>query len=595
MKYLRFLGRYTKGQSYKVLVLLCTTSLYVAVTLTYPLLLQFTIDHVIDHQPITNPMWVSLTNALGGLSHLKSNIWILAVLLIGMHVIYGITRYLTRIRSVESMSEVVGERLRNDLYDHLQTLPYAYHVKAKTGDLIQRCTSDVDLIIRFLSNQTASIAYALVMIFISMAILFNIYAPLAWITMVSFPIIFTFSFVFFKRMQSAFKESDEAEGALSNTFQESMDAVRVVKAFNREAFELEKFTEKNKTYRSKTQGVIFQMALYWSISDAICFLQILAVLISSIFLVRQNAISMGQALVFVSYVGMVLWPVRNLGRVLSDMGKVSVSIDRIQDILNVEKEDLLTGDTIDFKGNIRFDHVSFQYDDGDYPVLNDVTFTIESGETIAIMGPTGSGKSSLMHLLTRLYDATEGQIFVDTHDITTVSRKSIREQVGIVLQEPYLFSKTIYENIKLGVPHATQESVEKAARIAAIHDVIVGFDQGYDTAVGEKGVTLSGGQKQRVAIARTVIQNQPLVIFDDSLSALDTKTDAAIRDALGALDQGQTTLIITHRVNSAQAADRILVLDQGRIVQSGTHESLMASPGLYQTIASIQSQGGDIE
>ncbi|WP_159648694.1 ABC transporter ATP-binding protein [Erysipelothrix aquatica] len=594
MNQIKFIKNYTQGYKRNLIYMVIATFVYVAVVLVNPLLLQFTIDNVINMDPITSSVWIRFSEFFGGIATIHNNLWIIAGVLVGLNVISSIMLY-WRGHSNGIFAEVFTERLRNHLYDHLQKLPYAYHVRAKTGDLIQRCTSDVDTINRFLANQIREFVYAIFMVVISLTVMAQISIKMTLISMIVFPFIFFFGFLFFKKMQEVFKESDEAEAALSDVFKESLDAVRVVKAFNRERFELDKFTEKNIEYRDKTKHLIWLLGVYWGTSDLLCFLQILAVLVASIFEVRSGALTIGQAIVFVTYISTVLWPIRNVGRILSDMGKVTVSIDRLNEILEIDIEQLDEGETPQIDGGIIFDNVSFMYDDGNEWVLRNVSFDIKAGETVAIMGPTGSGKSSLVHLLTRIYDATEGMIRFDNHDITSLSPRYVRENVGIVLQEPYLFSKSIYDNIRVATPYASEHDVYEAARVASIHDVIAGFDQGYNTAVGEKGVTLSGGQKQRVAIARTVINKQPIVIFDDSLSALDTETDSNIRNELKRAKSTATTLIITHRVNSAQTADKIIVINNGRVEQIGTHNDLIAQEGLYHTIATIQSNqfGGD--
>lgn len=594
MKNLEFIFRFTKGKRHRLFVMFSATFVYVLIILINPLILQFTIDNIIGSEAISNPWSRFLASRLGGLDFIRQNLWVLAIVIVFMNMISGLALFF-RGEASGQFAETYAQNLRNTVYDHLQKLPYAYHVKAKTGDLIQRCTSDIDQVTRFLNNQLRELSYAVIMLVIALSILFSINVQATWVTMIAFPFIFLFALIFFKKMQATFQKSDEAEAALSNVFQESLDAVRVVKAFNREHYELEKFEEKNHEYRDVTTHLIWLLGVYWSISDVVCFLQILTVLIYSTFAVRGGAMTLGDAVIFISYVSMVLWPVRNVGRILSDLGKVSVSISRLNEILVEVPEDLEQGDTPDIKGNIQFENVSFQYDDGDKPVLKGASFTIKAGETVAIMGPTGSGKSSLVHLLTRLYDPSSGAILIDGEDITKISRRHIREHVGIVLQEPYLFSKSILENIRVAVPDTAKEEVYEAALMASIHNDINSFDKGYQTMVGEKGVTLSGGQKQRVAIARMIINKQPIVIFDDSLSALDTQTDAAIRQALMNREKKATTLIITHRVNSAQSADKILVLQDGRIVQEGSHAQLMNEEGLYKRIALIQNNrlGGD--
>jgi ATP-binding cassette subfamily B protein len=391
-------------------------------------------------------------------------------------------------------------------------------------------------------------------------------------------------------MQDFFKKSDEAEGYLSNTIQENLAGVRVVKAFNREVYEAEKFDEKNKTYKNLTYKLIELLGFYWGFSDFICLTQILVVVLFGISFAQQGFLTVGQFFIFISYEGMILWPIRNVGRILSDMGKMLVSIGRLQEILNSPVEPLEEGITPEIQGDIVFDHVYFKYEDGEQEVLKDVSFTVKQGQTIALLGPTGSGKSSLVHLLTRLYDYQKGSITLNGTELKEIQRHHLRKNIGIVLQEPFLFSKTILENIRLANPNANERQVIDAAKAASVHRVINEFDLGYKTLVGEKGVTLSGGQKQRIAIARTIINKSPILIFDDSLSAVDTETDASIRRALKELSGGLTTFIITHRVATAQAADQIVVLQEGGVAQIGTHSELVKQEGLYARIVEIQGR-----
>ncbi|HAM63207.1 MAG: multidrug ABC transporter [Firmicutes bacterium GWF2_51_9] len=597
MKQAKFVWRFLYGNRLKTLGIILVVLLYVSMTLISPLLFSFLIDNVINLNPITNPFMIAISEALGGVLAIRGNLGIGAALLVLIQLLIGMFIYL-RGRWNGQVSEFFAEKVRNAMYEHLQRLPYSYHVKAKTGDLIQRCTSDVDTCRRFLAGQISELVYAIAIATIAMTILFNIYAPLAWIAVVSLPIIFLFAYIFFRKMQSAFQKSDEAEGAMSADLQENLAGTRVVKAFNREEYELKKFDKKNGEFRDLTFRLIQLLGFYWGFSDFVCLLQILAVVIFGIFFARSGEITVGNFFVFISYEGMILWPIRNVGRILSDMGKMSVSISRLNEILDTPIEDMVSGTTPDVKGDIVFDHVYFKYDDGDKDVLKDVSFSVKQGQTLAILGPTGSGKSSLMHLLTRLYDYNAGSITLNNHELKEIQRHHLRKNVGIVLQEPFLFSKTIFENIRMANPKAKEPEVLRAAQIASVHDVIKEFELGYKTLVGEKGVTLSGGQKQRIAIARTIINNCPILIFDDSLSAVDTQTDASIRSALREVSRGVTTFLITHRIASAQNADKIVVLQDGEVTQIGTHETLSKEEGLYQRIVEIQNamiEGGDDE
>ncbi|MEA5017275.1 MAG: ABC transporter ATP-binding protein [Erysipelotrichaceae bacterium] len=578
-----------KGYRLMFVSMIFVTLGYVAFNLLNPLVFSFVIDQVISLKPIDNPIIANIVDSIGGVVYIQNNLWIAALLIMFIFVFIGIFIFL-RGKLNATISEGVVERLRNWLYSHLTLLPYSYHVNAKTGDLIQRCTSDVNQLRRMLGGQLSELVYALGSAIIAIFILFSIYPKMAWLSMISMPLIMIMAYVFFGKIQAVFQKSDEAEGAMSETFQNTLTGTRVVKAFNRERFELDKFEKKNRIFHDYTLKVIKILGAYWSLSDTICLLQILLIVIVGIFEARNGYISIGDFFVFVSYESMILWPIRNVGRVLSDMGKVSIALDRILEILNEPIEDIENGITPDIAGNISFEHVTFRYEDGKDDVLKDVSFTIKAGQTVAIMGPTGSGKSSLVHLLTRLYDYQNGSIKIDDHELKDIQRRHLRKQVGIVLQEPFLFSRSIFDNIKMANPSAKAEEIHRAAKMASVHEVIRDFDQGYDTMVGEKGVTLSGGQKQRIAIARTIINNAPILIFDDSLSAVDTETDAYIREAIHELSKDVTTILITHRVSSVQNADMIIVLDEGKIVQQGTHNELLAQEGLYKRIYEIQSQ-----
>ncbi len=589
MTLLKLFLTYLKGLRLRMLSLFGIVISYVSLTLISPLLFAFLIDNVINLEPITSNWLIWYSNLFGGVDRIRTHLWLAALMIIAVNLIIFVLMYFRgRLNGV--ISERYVEKLRNDLFKHLQYFPYHAHVNAKSGDLIQRCTSDVDTIRRFLAGQVAELIYATSMAIIAMIILLQINLRLALISMISLPFLVIFAYVFFMRMQKVFTSSDEAEGELSTVLQESLSGVRVVKAFNREVFELKKFDEKNSKYKNLTYKLIELLGIYWASSDLVVLTQIFVVVIFGIYAAQAGEITVGQFFVFLSYESMILWPIRNIGRILSDLGKMIVSLRRLKEIFDEPMEDIESGDIVDIKGDIVFEHVRFQYEDGNQPVLEDVSFTIKEGETLAILGPTGSGKSSLVHLLTRLYEYNSGSIKLNGHELNTVQKKHLRHSIGIVLQEPFLFSKTILENIRLAQPNADESAVKKAAEMAAVHRVIHEFDLGYKTLVGEKGVTLSGGQKQRIAIARTILNQTPILIFDDSLSAVDTHTDEKIRHALKERAVGVTTLIITHRVASAMQADKIIILENGKISQQGTHASLSEQDGLYRRIVTIQSQ-----
>ena len=430
----------------------------------------------------------------------------------------------------------------------------------------------------------------------ALVILLRIHVPMALISMVTLPLLAVSSFIYFRYVQRYFKDADEAEGQLSAALQESMTGVRIVRAFGQERAEYEKLTRLNAKTRDANIRLNKLLGYYWGLSDAVGFSQIGISLAAGIYFCAKGTMTLGLVTLFSTYTSMLTWPVRQLGRILADMGKASVSLKRLTEIMDAEPEkEPGKALTVDMTGDIRFDHVCFGYNAPD-DVLKDISFTVHPGETVAILGSTGSGKSSLVQLLQRLYTCTKGRITIGGVDINDIDHACLRRNIGIVLQEPFLYSRTIKENIRIVNPTASDEEVEHAARIAAIHDVIMGFEKGYDTLVGERGVTLSGGQLQRVAIARTLMQKAPILIFDDSMSAVDTETDAKIRDALYGMKRDGILFIISHRITTLCEADKILVLEGGKLVEMGTHQELIQKPGLYRRIAEIQDalpKGGD--
>jgi len=568
--------------------ILCV-ALATAFTLAGPLVISFTIDSVIGDKPMDLPIWLlNIIDSLGGKNFLVQNIWICSIVLIILTFGRGLFIYL-RGKWTAIASESIAKNLREELYDHLQHLSYEYHVKAETGDLIQRCTSDIETIRRFFAVQFIEVGSAIFMVAFVMSIMLSLDVKLTLVAMATVPVIFVAAMVFFVKMRDAFQKSDEAEGRLSNVLQENLTGVRVVRAFARQNYEIEKFDEKNTEFRDLTYKLIKLLAWYWGLSDFVCLAQIGAVVIFGAYWAGNGAISLGTLVVFTTYEGMLLWPIRQMGRVLADFGKMLVSLRRVTEIINepleiTDKNQLKP----EIKGDIEFKDVYFEYEK-DRPILKNISFKVKKGQTVAILGPTGSGKSTLVHLLGRLYDYQKGSIKIDGVELKEIDKKWIRKNVGIILQEPFLYSKNIKENIKIARKDATDSQVYEAAKIASIHDVILGFDKGYDTLVGERGITLSGGQKQRVAIARTIINDYPILVFDDSLSAVDTETDANIRKALKARRENTTTFIISHRISTLSEADLILVLDNGELVQSGTHEELVSQQGLYRRIWEIQN------
>lgn len=569
---------------------LIATIMMVIIGFLTPLLLSEIVDSILGSEPFTMPDFLmNPINALGGRDFLRQNLWIPALALILMNVVNGVFTFIKG-RSSAIASENIARKLRNDLYRHLQHLPFAYHVKAQAGELIQRCTSDVDTIRRFLAVQVMEVVNTVLMVVIAMSILLPRSVPITLYSLILVPPLFCFATWFFKMVHKSFEVADEADGVLNAVLQENLSGVRVVRAFGQQEREVEKFDRVNNDLRKKNLRLNELLAIYWGGGDAISMTQTLLTLVVCIIYACNGWITVGTLIVFTSTLGMLLFPIRQLGRTLSDAGKAMVSMKRVQAILHEKAEpDEPNALKPDLHGDIVFDHVSFAYPDDNVPVLRDVSFTIPAGKTAAVLGGTGSGKSTMMYLLQRLYAPTSGKITIGGVDIQQIDRKYLRAHVGLILQEPFLYSKSIRENVGITAPEQEAERIEHAADIASASGFIAKADKGWETVVGERGVTLSGGQKQRIAIARTLLKDNNILIFDDSLSAVDTETDAQIRAALRHEQKDVTTLIISHRVTTLSQADLILVLENGQITQQGTHAELCSQPGLYQRINSIQN------
>lgn len=487
-------------------------------------------------------------------------------------------------------SESFVKGMRDQLYDHIQKLPYSWHVKNQTGDIIQRCTSDVDVVRNFVTNQLMEVFRIIFLIVFYMVIMFSMNVKISLIAVSFFPIVILYSGYFFSKIAQHFQEADEAEGILSSVVQENLTGVRVVRAFGRESFERKRFDEKNERFAGLWIYLGKFLSLYWSIGDLITGIQILTVICMGVLFTVDGNLTVGEFIAFVSYNSSIAWPVRSLGRIISEMSKAGVSIDRIAYILDEKEEDDRPGVTKPaINKDIVFDKVNFKYEEG-AAVLKDVSFTVPAGKTFAILGNTGSGKSTLVHLLNRLYDLPDGcgKITIGGVDIRDIDRQYLRSQIGMVLQEPFLYSGSIKENVGITKESSAFDDIREACEIACVDSAIDSFTDGYETIVGERGVTLSGGQKQRVAIARMLVEHTPVMIFDDSLSAVDAQTDAMIREALKKRMAGTTVILIAHRITTLMQADCIMVLEDGAVAEMGSHEQLMEHHGIYRRIYDIQ-------
>ena len=587
-------GRYLRGCWPHFALTLVFACLSMALNAVTPQIIRVTVDSVLGTEEPQLParllswlQWETLRE-----EPLRA-LWIAACGVLAVAVLRGICSFWQRLELAKG-SESYVKAIRDDLYGHIQRLSFAWHKKNPTGDIIQRCTSDVDVIRSFVCNQMVEVVRTVVLIVLYVWIMFRMNVRLTLVALVFIPVVGVSSGVFYKKISSRFKVADEAEGALTTCAQENLTGVRVVRAFGRERFEEDKYNEKNEYFSNLWIRLGKLLSVYWASGTLLTCLQVMVIILCGVSEAVNGRMTLGAFLAFVSYNEGLSWPVRALGRELSEMSKAGVSVDRVGYILHAAEETDAPDAVPAVTGDIVFDRVTFGYEGQD--VLKDVSFTIHEGETFAVLGGTGSGKSTLVHLLDRLYDLPQdscGSITVGGVDIRRMRREELRRKIGLVLQEPFLFSQTIGENIRATRPDSEPEAMRHAASIACVDEAITAFPDGYDTVVGERGVTLSGGQKQRVAIARMLLQQAPIMIFDDSLSAVDAETDTKIRTALRAELQDATVILISHRITTLMQADRILVLDGGRVADIGTHQELISRPGIYKDIYDIQMRADD--
>ena len=524
---------------------------------------------------------------------LNQTLGLIALGFVGLAILEGTFSYASG-RLAAFTAEGITRRLRDYLFDHIQRLSFAYHSKTPTGDLIERVTSDVDSLRRFFSEQAIGVGRILLVFIINFTALLNLYQPLAWMSVVTIPVVLGVSLWFFKMVTKRYEKYQEQEAILSTTLQENLTGVRVVKAFARQDYEMGKFEKDNIEKFQRGKRLLQMHSLFWPLSDVVLGFQMLAGFVYGANLAINGTITVGTYVAYTGLITQLIWPIRNLGRIIVQASSGLVSYSRLMEIVKQDREALFEGRVqpqSPARGDLVFDNVSFMYTDGKSDVIKNISFHVRPGQAVALLGSTGSGKTTLVNLLPRFHEYTGGSILLDGAELKDYPREYLRKQIGIVEQEPFLFSRSIRENITYGVGRdVPQDEIERAAKAAAIHDVIVTFPDGYNTLVGEKGVTLSGGQKQRVTIARTLLKNPRILILDDSTSSVDIETEAEIREALNTLMQARTTFIIAHRIQSVMIADLILVLDKGEVVQSGTHETLLAQEGMYRRIYDIQTR-----
>ena len=490
-----------------------------------------------------------------------------------------------------ALAQYIAHRLRTRLYKHICNLPFSYHKNSDVGDLIQRSTSDIDQVANFVAQQVPNFIGIFVTVGIGAYQVGKISLTLMWVSLIIVPITAISSVVYFRYCNKKFDEIEKVESDMTTIIQENVNSARVVRAFSNEKYEFDKMDKANLKYTKKNEKFNTVMAAFWGVSDFTVFLQYAATVFTGIMLAKDGVLGGADIIAAMLLMNMLVWPMRGLGRIVASFGKANVAAKRIGEIFDMESEFNINGDKKpEITGDIEFKNVSFKFDDTNSSLLNDISFKIKAGSTVALVGKTGSGKSTICNILVRFLQYSSGHVYINGVELNDIDKKYLRKNVKYVLQDPFLFSRTVYENIAISDPTVSEDKVVLAAKEAAIHNEVIKFDKGYKTIVGEKGTTLSGGQKQRVAIARMLIDASPVIIFDDSLSALDTETDVLIRKALKEKDSKQTMIIITHRTTTAKEADLILVLDEGKIAQSGTHDELKDIPGLYKELWGIQGE-----
>jgi len=531
----------------------------------------------------------------------REHLWALALVFVAFILLQAFAGFVASY-SANMAAEHAAKNLRDRLYRHVQELPYETLLRSQTGDWLQRCTSDVDTTRRFLAFEFFEMCRTVFLVSIAYPVMIFLDPRMTLWGSIVLPLILFFSIGFHKVVEKVFLGVDEREGVLSGIVQENVTGVRVVRAFARQHYELGRFAEANGRFRDQVFKLLLWLALYWGGSSFLGILQLAIVLGKGLQFMVGGGLTLGTLVLFLTYEQQILWPLRQFGRILADAGKTKVALGRMAELLVLERESHLDmsvpspaeGLSYEVSGDpafsVEFRNVGFAYPDGT-KVLENISFAMKRGSTLAIVGPTGSGKSTLVHLLLRLYEPTSGSILLDGVDIRYLPKRELRTRIALVLQEGFLFGKTVRDNIRMGLDGLDETELVDAAMKASFHQVAEGFPKGYETMVGERGVTLSGGQKQRLALTRALVRKAPLLVLDDSLSAVDTETDARIREALGTKGEAGSAgmILIAHRLATLASADMILVIENGRITAEGTHRELSERPGLYRRLAELQS------
>ena len=588
----KLIWQFLKGSKALFILCMCCAALSALAEMVIPQIIRVTVDNVVGGAPVKDlarPVQ-TLLSAAGGTEVIRQKLWLAGLGVILVALVSAVARYGFRVTNARA-SETLVKTMRDTLFSHIERLPFQWHMSHHTGDIIQRCTSDIETTRRFISEQMTDLIRITILLAMSISFMVSMNVSMTLVAVIPLPVIIWYSLFFHRKFRGGFQKCDESEGRLSAMAQENLTGVRVVRAFGRERYERDRFEKHNESYTGLWVSLGKLMSFFWSSADILSGIQIMLVVVFGVVFCLRGSMTSGEYIAFLSYNGMLVWPVRQLGRMISEMSKAGVGIDRIGYIMDAEEEKDAEGAlTPPLTGDICFDHVTFAYE-GSREMLHDVTFTIPAGTTLGILGGTGSGKSTLMYLLDRLYPLPpeNGRITIGGTDVAKIRLDHLRRGIGIVLQEPYLFSRTLRENLGITSEHLPEDELAAAVQAACLQETVDSFSKGYDTFVGERGVTLSGGQKQRAAIARMLTRPTPIMIFDDSLSAVDTETDARIRSELEKRFGSATIILISHRITTLSRADRVLVMDRGRVAQFGTPAELSAQPGLYRQIEEIQT------
>ena len=588
-KKLSLIKEFLKGSKRFFLISMIFATVSALVDMLIPQIIRFTVDSVIGDSTADLPAFLGgFIENIGGIGYLKANLWIIALSVIAFAAVKVISQYTSCVCNAKG-AETLSKTARDSLFEHISKLPCSWHAKNRTGDIIQRCTSDINTMNEFISEEMTDLFRVIVLLILSLVFMLNMHVPLTLIALGTFPVIIINSILFDRKIEKTFQKYDEGEGKLSAEVQENLTGVRVVRAFGQEAKELKKLRRQNSDITKTGIKIGNVFGSFFCISDILSGIQVMLVIISGAIFCIKGSMSPGEYIAFVSYNMLLSWPLNELGRMITGLGEANVSIERICYIMESQTEpESEKAEKPDLNRDIEFKNVSFSYN-GKAQVLNGLNFKMKAGTTLGILGGTGSGKSTMMLLLDKIYVPDSGKITIGNVDINDIDTDYLRKNIGFVQQDPYLFSRTVAENISIACENASTETVKKAADAACLSQAVESFAKGYDTPVGERGVTLSGGQKQRVAIARILTRSTPIMIFDDSLSAVDTETDAKIRASLEKRFGTASIILISHRISTLSKADKILVLENGSIKEQGTHEELIARNGTYKAIYDIQS------